>query len=288
MKLVRCSFFNPSFLRALNYEDDELLTQSFFKILHPDSQEFVERIFKTAGKFPIRNFEAQCCCKDGSYRLIRWSAQSKHDRFYIVGTDITEQRKFEKQLKRIKEKSYEFSIKEATAYALKQTEFISQLSHEIRNPLNGLYGLIEVTKDQLKLLQNYSNESSVVIDPSLKNKIDELYAGLEDNMTNIVLCLNHQQTILNDNIDLSMISERNFFLQNTSLNLNKLIKLTISMLDVTAKQKGLELISQLPEDEMFIKGDSTRIKQIIINLIANSIKFTHQGKVEVINTLRKN
>jgi len=278
-------FFNPSFVRSLGYKDDELLTKSFFEILHPNNRDAVEKMFKTANKFPMKNFETQCLCKDGSYRLVRWSAQIKHDRFYIVGSDITELRKVETQIKKIEKKSFETSIQETTAYAAKQTDFVSRLSHEIRNPLNGIYGLIEVIDDKLTSVQSLIDQESNVIATDLREKLNAIMIAIKESLDNMGLCIDHQQTILNDNIDICRIGEKKLTLANTPVNLNTIIKNVISMMEVAAKRKGLRLSSQLPEQEIVIKGDSTRIKQIIINLIGNSIKFTHYGGIDVILTV---
>ena len=180
-------FFNPAFSRVLGYMDDELLAKHLGEFLHPDERinEVKQRIDEQK-KFPISQRVNRYRCKDGSYRLIQWSSQARGGRIYASGIDITEQKKMENKLIETERQNaiVMAHIEESKIYSRKQSDFIAHLCHEIRNPLQGIYGNLELIKqhfeDLEKLLSRQCNFLSPLVKEAIANEYNQIKEGLRD------------------------------------------------------------------------------------------------------------
>ena len=136
--------------------------------------------------------------------------------------------------------------------------FLANMSHEIRTPLNGIIGFTSILK-QGKLTKEQ------------KGQLDVISVSGEDLLS-----------IINDIIDYSKIEANQLSLENITINLKQVIKETEKVLAIKANEKGLELSLIIhPDVPKWILGDQTRIKQVLINLTNNAIKFTEKGFVSV-------
>ena len=135
-------FFNPAFARKLGYRDEELLTKYLYDLLHPEDRTATHASTGQLSKFPVILPSYRYACKNGSYCYIQWSFQYKYERIYAIGTDMTDQRKSEAQLGHSEREQID-------SYVKKQTDFIAHLCHEIRNPLTGIYGNLEIVEDDI-------------------------------------------------------------------------------------------------------------------------------------------
>ncbi|HNY06916.1 MAG TPA: response regulator [Bacteroidales bacterium] len=140
-----------------------------------------------------------------------------------------------------------------------KSSFLANMSHEIRTPLNGIIGMAElILMDELSELQKER-----VLD--LKNSAESL---LE---------------IINEILDISKIEADKLELENIEFNLRKVVEKVVRLLNVKAFEKNLELICRIsPEIPEVLIGDPLRIRQILINLLGNAIKFTHQGELGIL------
>lgn len=140
-----------------------------------------------------------------------------------------------------------------------KNEFIANMSHEIRTPLN-------VVLTTLQLLKQSKQE--------IKEK-ELIDSALSSGRTLL--------TIINDILDISKLEAGKLEIENTEFDLSKLIQDTINEQATIAESKGLDLVvGSMQTISGVWYGDPTRIKQILINLISNSVKFTDSGKVEVL------
>jgi PAS domain S-box-containing protein len=275
-------FFNPVFSRILGYTGDELLAQPSWKFLHPDDRKNFEVYLENKQKgFGVEQVQNRYCCKDGSYRFIQWSMQIKHNHIYAVGTDITEKQQLETDLALIKMKNMEIRLYEYERFTQQQTEFIAQLSHEIRNPLMGVYGFTEIILDNIKSISNILNTSQFNTFVNIKEKIENNLCEMKDQMKDMITCLDYQKTIMDDNLDLAKITEKKLILKKEPLDLTQEMQEVINMLKVKATNKGIDIQYKFPEI-IRVKGDAIRIKQILVNLITNAIKFTLKGRIDIV------
>ncbi len=171
----------------------------------------------------------------------------------VIFRDISERKKMEKLL-------IEAKIKAEESDKLK-TSFLENLSHEIRTPLNGIIGFTNLLK--LKT----ANESD-----------QEKYLQLiEDSGL-------HLLNIINDLIDISKIEAGQIDIQKEKFNLNLLMDELFVFFNDSSRYKKhpvtLGLVKALPDDESFIHTDPLRLKQILINLLGNSFKYTNEGRID--------
>lgn len=140
-----------------------------------------------------------------------------------------------------------------------KSDFLAQMSHEIRNPMNGIIGM-----------------SQLLLDTSL-NKIQQQYTSVIQNSASALL------TILNDILDISKIDAGKLKIDRTAFDLAQLLEDCRQIYAPQAEEKGLQFRCQLDAAvPPLIWGDPNRIRQIIINLLGNAFKFTAQGEIEVL------
>lgn len=135
-------------------------------------------------------------------------------------------------------------------------EFFAMLSHEIRTPLNGVLGVLSILKDTKLNIE----------------QLDYVETGI--NSGNTLL------RIINDILDYSKIEAGKLDLEITPFEVGDIINDAIGVISPRAVEKGLKLHAQLPEDgPVYVKGDSERLRQVLINLAGNAVKFTDKGNV---------
>ena len=173
-----------------------------------------------------------------------------HARTEQLQTEVQERKLMSDELQIAKE----IAIKESRAKSI----FLANMSHEIRTPMNGVIGMTNILKET------------------------ELNEEQKEYLEIIEISGNNLLAIINDILDFSKIEAGQVELESISFNLRHNLDEVIKMLHVKAEGKGLKLFlsisSELPD---LLKGDPVRLKQIVLNLTNNAIKFTNEGSVSI-------
>ena len=214
------------------------------------SARFYDKI-RTRGE--IRNRETTFKAKDGrtfqglvSVRLIELNGEQ-----CVVSStrDITERKAMERELVAAREA--------ALAASHAKSEFLSSMSHEIRTPMNAILGMADLLWDDHTL-----------------NSEQRRYLDVMRSNGNALLHL------INDILDLAKIESGRLSLESFGFDLEELVDRTLETMGVRAHAKGLELTARIaPAVAHHLLGDPLRLRQILINLLGNAIKFTDQGEV---------
>ena len=163
----------------------------------------------------------------------------------IVFRDITRKKKAEEQLRKAKE--------EAEAASRAKSEFLANISHEIRTPINGILGMIDLT-----LMTDLSEEQ-------------------RENLLIAKNCANSLLSIINDILDFSKMDAGKIQIEYIPFALQDLVSEIARPHAVAARRKKLRLeLDFSPQIPKYIKGDPNRLRQIIDNLLSNAVKFTEK------------
>jgi PAS domain S-box-containing protein len=233
------------------YLPEELIGRPFLEMVHPDDREKTIAIDQSILSGVAENgFENRYLRKDGAVVWIVWTAKwSEALQINVcVARDMTARKQMEIELLRAR--------KAAEAASLAKSEFLAIMSHEIRTPMNGIIGMTEL-----------------VLDTELDRQKRE-YLGMAKSSAYALLGL------INDILDFSKIEAGKLELEAISFSLRDCIGAMLKPLGMRADQKGLELTADIPAKVPdHLVGDPMRLRQILINLIDNAIKFTESGDV---------
>jgi len=250
---------NQAYQKMLGCTSEETqLAEIFDQVTHPDDRAKSRQAFERlrAGQQDQVQMENRYVRRDNSEVIVDIdlsvlrNSQGKSKFVLGLATDVTQRRRAEVELQRAKEAAEAASDAKST--------FLATMSHEIRTPMNGILGMTELVLDT------------------------DLTVEQRENLGLVRLSAESLLSIINDILDFSKIEAGKFELESIPFDLRESLGETMKTLSFRTHQKGLELIYEVqPDVPEALLGDPGRLRQILINLIGNSIKFTEHGEIFV-------
>ena len=252
------TFFNDAACRITGYSEDELMGMNHREYTDEENASKLYReynkVYETG--IPTKRLDWEVTKENGTTGFLEGSISVMTDSedqpvgFRGIIRDVTERKELDREIMEKKRQA-----EEATKA---KSQFLANMSHEIRTPLNGIVGMAELALD----------------------------TQLDDNQKNIFQAINAEanslQDVISEILDFSKIEAGKFDLEEIPFDLRVTIEDMAGSFAYRAEQKGLDFISFLaPDVPSRLIGDPARLRQIMVNLTGNALKFTHEGELYV-------
>jgi PAS domain S-box-containing protein len=232
---------------------DELIGAPF-KDFFTDPERAEAGIRLVLSEKKLTDYELTACARDGKKTVVSYNATTFYDRarklqgVFAAARDVTGRKLVEAELKQAKAA--------AESASRTKSDFLASMSHEIRTPMNAIMGVADLL-------------AKTTLAPE-QDKYVQIIRRAGDNLLNLI----------NDILDLSKVEASQLELERTGFSLNDLLEKVTEMVAVRAQEKGLALVCEIaPNVPTDLIGDPTRLRQVLLNLVGNAIKFTENGEV---------
>ena len=234
---------------------DELIGAPF-KSYFTDPERAEAAIKLVLSEKSVTDYELTARARDGKQTVVSYNATTFHDRnrtlqgVFAAARDVTERKRVEAELQQAK------AVAESASRT--KSEFLASMSHEIRTPMNAIMGIADLL-------------AKTALSPE-QDKYVQIFRRAGDNLLNLI----------NDILDLSKVEASQLELEQTGFSLHDHLEKVMEMVATRADEKGLALLCEIapgmPND---LVGDPTRLRQVLLNLLGNAIKFTESGEVSL-------
>lgn len=244
---------------------DELIGAPF-KNYFTDPERAEAGIKRVLAENRVTNYELTAHARDGKETVVSYNATTFHDRdrklqgVFAAARDITERKLLDQALNEtnIKLESAKSIAEKAN---LAKSDFLSSMSHELRSPLNAILGFAQLIES-----------GSPPLTPRQKSNIDQ-----------ILLAGWYLLDLINEILDLALIESGKLLLSLEPMSFNEVMSDCQAMIEPQAQKSGIPLTFPQFDRTYFVKADRTRVKQILINLLSNSIKYNRAGGTVVVS-----
>lgn len=262
------AFFSRRWKSMLGYAADEIndTVDEWVKRVHPDD---VDRVMAEIqenmdGKTDSASIEHRLLCKDGSWKwvLARGMVASRDPdgrplRFVGTSADITQRKNLEDQQWKL-HREIEAAQAQAVAANQAKSRFLANMGHELRTPLNAVIGFSRLMSESAGLGETQKKYADIIHRSG-----------------------NHLLTLINDVLELAKIDAGRIELHEEATDVSQLSQEVADMLRQRAEQVGLELVLEQDILEGSLQVDAVKLRQVLINLLGNAVKFTRQGRVSL-------
>jgi PAS domain S-box-containing protein len=251
-------YASPSCQSILGYAAEQMPGRNLYDIVHPDDLDLVRAAYQsvlesreeTTFSYRVKRMDGEYIWLETSARAIRSVHSGTVIETVAVSRNITRRKRTEESLQHARD------VAEATTRA--KSEFLANMSHEIRTPMNAVIGMTNLLLDT------------------------ELTGDQRDCVETIRLSGDALLTLINDILDFSKIEAGRLELEQHPFNLRDCIEETLDLLAPRAAEKGLDMAYIIGEEiATDIIADSSRLRQVLVNLVSNGVKFTEQGEVVI-------
>ena len=232
---------------------DELIGAPF-KSYFTDPERAEAGIKLVLSEKKVTDYELTACARDGKQTVVSYNATTFYDRgrtlqgVFAAARDVTERKRVEAELREAKAN--------AESASRTKSDFLASMSHEIRTPMNAIMGIADLL-------------AKTALSPE-QDKYVQIFRRAGDNLLNLI----------NDILDLSKVEASQLELERTGFSLNDHLEKVTEMVAGRAHEKGLALVCEIaPNVPADLVGDPTRLRQVLLNLLGNAIKFTESGEV---------
>ncbi|OAI39826.1 hypothetical protein AYO40_05390 [Planctomycetaceae bacterium SCGC AG-212-D15] len=249
-------YVSPSLRRVLGYAPEEILGKPLHDQIHEEDvgrfREALRHCVETPGGRAIVEYRRQA--RDGTWRTLEGTFNNLLDDPAVNGIVINARDMTE----RIRAQAMEREKLAAESANQAKSAFLACMSHEIRTPMNAVIGM-----------------SGLLLDSPLNPEQREFVEIIRNSGDNLL-------AIINDILDFSKIEAGQLELERVPLDIRDCVESVLELMSIKANDKGLDLACLIePEVPCGIAGDATRLRQILLNLVGNALKFTEKGEVVV-------
>jgi len=251
------AYVSPSTIRILGYRADQLEGRSFLDLVHPEDYDATHECYLDTLKHPGRPIPGVFRLRHArlGWRYIEVLAMNRFhdpavDATVLNYRDATYRKQVEEELKAAK--------KAAESASRAKSEFLANMTHEIRTPINGILGMTQLAIEATS--------------PEERREYLELVKGSGEALL----------ALINNVLDLSKIEAGRLELERIPFELEPLVRHTVASMAWQAREKSVALEWRIDEDvPPRLTGDPGRLRQVLVNLLANALKFTDRGRVGI-------
>jgi PAS domain S-box-containing protein len=249
---------NPAVSDILGYSAEELLSMTTADISHPDEAEMVRIVAKGLAQSNVdelnltrRFIHAQGQVVWCAIRLVRIHGTDGASDYVLAGyLDITDRNEFERQLG--------YMATQANEASQLKSNFLANMSHEIRTPMNGIMGM-----------------SELLLDTDLDDTQRDFAQTVRASGAALI-------TVINDILDYSKIEAGKVDIEEVEFGVETVVHDVLHLLTHQAETKGLKLVASVGDSvPAVVRGDPFRVRQVLVNLVGNAVKFTQTGEISV-------